>query len=274
MNDTSGDEDLSRGEIGNLIHKIMSDRFDPYNKHKSILKGTFDIQRFKNWWSESRWELTGARKKLRFVGIVRNLQRFDIAAAKAANALSNIVYHRKGSKKTCMADNVRGNMDDESSSTKEENLISKTGQFTQIIHALRQLLSSDRGTLFLVNHNDKTLVSCVHSGEEGPLEIKIPYDTGVAGYVRKTKLCLNVKDAYTSKYFNRSIDKQTGFRTKSILCGVIRHPRTKVVCGVVQLINKVNRMGKVSTYTRDDENVFLKFLRRLEDALSSTRSPM
>ncbi len=272
MGDTSGDGDLSRGEIGNLVHKIMSDRFDPYNKHKSILKGAFDIQRFKNWWSQSRWELVGARKKLRFVGIVRNLQRFDIAAAKAANALSNIVYHRKGSKKTCTVDNLKGNY--QSSSNEEENLIAKTGQFTKIMHALRQLLSSDRGTLFLANHNDKMLVSCVHSGEGGPLEIRIPWDSGIAGYVRKTKLCLNIKDAYTSKYFNRSIDKKTGFRTKSILCGVIRHPRTKVVCGVVQLINKVNQIGKVSTYTRDDENVFLKFLRRLEDALSSTRSPV
>ena len=153
-------------------------------------------------------------------------------------------------------------------------LMEKTQLFTEIMNSLRQLLSSDRGTVFLVNHHEKLLVSCVHSGEEGPLEIRIPWDSGIAGYVRKTRLCLNVKDAYGNKFFNRSIDKKTGFRTKSILCGVIRHPRTKVVCGVVQLINKIGRMGEVNTYTRDDENLFLKFLRRLEDALSHTRSPV
>ena len=49
----------------------------------------------------------------------------------------------------------------------------KTQLFTEIMNSLRQLLSSDRGTVFLVNHHEKLLVSCVHSGEEGPLEIRI-----------------------------------------------------------------------------------------------------
>ena len=242
----------------------------------------------RSWWKISRWELGGAKKKLRFVGIVRNLQRFDIAAAKAANALSNIVFNKEENKdekkKNGKNDMTTGKIEQSSSKSGTDNdhskensvhkLMEKTQLFTEIMNSLRQLLSSDRGTVFLVNHHEKLLVSCVHSGEEGPLEIRIPWDSGIAGYVRKTRLCLNVKDAYGNKFFNRSIDKKTGFRTKSILCGVIRHPRTKVVCGVVQLINKIGRMGEVNTYTRDDENLFLKFLRRLEDALSHTRSPV
>ena len=42
--------------------------------------------------------------------------------------------------------------------------------------------------------------------------------TGIAGYVAETGLTLNVADAYTDDRFNKAIDEQTGYVTRSILC--------------------------------------------------------
>ena len=43
-------------------------------------------------------------------------------------------------------------------------------------------------------------------------------DRGVAGHVASTGQILNIVDAYTDSRFNRDVDLQTGYRTKSILC--------------------------------------------------------
>ena len=42
--------------------------------------------------------------------------------------------------------------------------------------------------------------------------------TGIAGYVAETGQTLNVADAYTDDRFNKAIDEQTGYITRSILC--------------------------------------------------------
>ena len=41
---------------------------------------------------------------------------------------------------------------------------------------------------------------------------------GIAGYVAETGETLNVSDAYTDDRFNKAIDEQTGYVTRSILC--------------------------------------------------------
>ena len=43
-------------------------------------------------------------------------------------------------------------------------------------------------------------------------------DKGVAGYVASTGNILNIPDAYADNRFNRDVDKQTGYHTKTLLC--------------------------------------------------------
>ena len=62
--------------------------------------------------------------------------------------------------------------------------------------------------------------------------------TGIAGYVAETGETLNVRDAYNDPRFNRAIDEQTGYSTKSILCMPICI--RGLVIGVVQMVNKLN----------------------------------
>lgn len=61
---------------------------------------------------------------------------------------------------------------------------------------------------------------------------------GIAGYVAETAETLNVADAYTDPRFNKSIDEQTGYVTKNILCMPICI-RGQVI-GVVQMVNKTS----------------------------------
>ena len=66
---------------------------------------------------------------------------------------------------------------------------------------------------------------------------------GIAGHVAETGETLNVKDVATDPRFNRGIDEQTGYHTKTILCMPISI-RGQVI-GVVQMVNK-----KMGTFTK------------------------
>lgn len=105
-----------------------------------------------------------------------------------------------------------------------------------------QLLEADRATLFLVDDDRGELCSKVaQSGGGKPLDIRIPLSTGIAGHVATTGKPLNIHDAYNEPRFNREVDQQTGYRTRSILALPLlnRHNR---VFAVMQLINKAGDM--------------------------------
>jgi hypothetical protein len=76
-----------------------------------------------------------------------------------------------------------------------------------------------------------------------------PSQRSVASYVAFTRSTVNVDDAYAipgdKPYsFNPELDRQTGFRTVSMLVLPIRAP-TRAVLGVLQLINATNPGGEV-----------------------------
>ena len=279
--DVNRDGDLSRGEIGNLVHQLLSQRFDPYTKHAHMLKGSFTVARFEKWWRKARWEVCGIKNKLRFVSLIKSLKAFDIASQKAATAMQRLSQGEIGG--TCVprmqnSAGVKHQNDSNCNGTDvalPENFPHEPmmNNFAAVLNNLKKLLKTDRSTLFLVNYTDKTLWSAIVSEEERNLKIRIPWNLGIVGYVRESKMCLNVEDAYKCRYFNPKIDRETGYRTKSILCGVIRHPKNKRVVGVVQLINKFDKQRFITSFTKSDEGMFIRFLRRLEDALHGTIPP-
>ncbi|VDP82506.1 unnamed protein product [Schistosoma mattheei] len=65
---------------------------------------------------------------------------------------------------------------------------------------------------------------------------------------------LNIKDAYAHPLFYRGVDKETGFRTRNILCFPIKNEKDGIV-GVAQLCNKINH----PFFTRADEDVAKTF---------------
>jgi len=106
-------------------------------------------------------------------------------------------------------------------------------------------LDAERGSLFLNDPDTNELYSRVAQGNIRR-EIRLLNTSGIAGSVFTTGESLIIEDAYSDPRFNRSVDEQTGFVTKSILCVPIRTVKGQII-GVAQSLNK-----KKGNFTRSD----------------------
>jgi sigma-B regulation protein RsbU (phosphoserine phosphatase) len=116
-----------------------------------------------------------------------------------------------------------------------------------ILETALGIVNGERGTVYLIDEEKQELWSRVFKGTE-IIKIQLPIGKGIAGYVAATGDTLNIPDAYMDPRFNPEVDKQTGYRTKTILCMPMNNKDGKII-GVFQLLNK--RQG---LFTRDDEN--------------------
>ncbi len=112
-------------------------------------------------------------------------------------------------------------------------------------------LNADRCTVFLYDKESNELYSKVATGLDDVQELRIPADKGLAGHVVQTGETINIKDAYKDKRFNKSVDKKTGYRTKTILCMPIKNFNQEII-GVFQVLNKFDE-----TFTIDDEDLLV-----------------
>ncbi|NGZ06190.1 MAG: GAF domain-containing protein [Magnetococcales bacterium] len=95
---------------------------------------------------------------------------------------------------------------------------------------------AERGTLFLIDQATQELYSRVAQGDMAR-EIRIPMNHGIAGHVFSTGMGVIIPDAYADPRFDRSVDQETGFITRSILCAPVR-TASGVLIGVIQVLNK------------------------------------
>src|SRR5436309_12707829 len=120
-----------------------------------------------------------------------------------------------------------------------------------IVQAAARVVDADRCSLFLVDHERGELWTKVAQGlGMGMKEIRIPMDRGIAGAVASTNQPINIPDAYKDPRFNQNVDKQTGYKTRTILCVPMRSVEGEVV-GVLQALNKFD--GKA--FTDEDEEL-------------------
>ena len=123
------------------------------------------------------------------------------------------------------------------------------GTLDEVLQALVEMttteLNAERGSLFLNDADTNELYSRVAQGNI-QREIRILNTSGVAGYVYTAGEALIIADAYADDRFNRSIDEQTGFTTRNILCVPIRTVKGEII-GVAQTLNKRN-----SKFTKQD----------------------
>ncbi len=120
-----------------------------------------------------------------------------------------------------------------------------------IAEETKKALNADRCTVFLLDKETNEIWSKVALGM-GSHEIRFPSHLGLAGHVMQTGETINIRDAYNDDRFNKEIDKQTGYRTKTILCMPMRNMNHEIM-GVFQVLNKLGDM----VFTDDDESLLL-----------------
>ena len=107
------------------------------------------------------------------------------------------------------------------------------------------LLDAERLTIYAVDTKNQELYSIQKVGD-APKEIRVPKSfASIAGFTALSRKTINIKDAYDAaelaKFhpnlrFDQRWDKQSGFRTKSVLAVPIAFE--KYLLGVIQLINR------------------------------------
>ncbi|MCC6175320.1 MAG: GAF domain-containing protein [Chloroflexi bacterium] len=99
-----------------------------------------------------------------------------------------------------------------------------------------QVIDADRSSIFIYDEERHELWSRVALGV-GRQVIRFPADRGIAGHVLTTGVLINVADPYADPRFNPDVDRQTGYRTHSILCGPLRAGDGRSI-GVLQVLNR------------------------------------
>lgn len=123
-----------------------------------------------------------------------------------------------------------------------------------VMDEAQNLMQADRSTLFLLDRDRHELWSKVASADGSTLiEIRIPDNRGIVGYVASTAQNLNIANAYEDPRWDPSVDQQTGYKTRTILCMPIYNSEGTLI-GVTQLINK-----KQGSFTTSDEEFMRAF---------------
>jgi len=105
-----------------------------------------------------------------------------------------------------------------------------------IMNEAKMLVGAEAASVFLVDGSRQELYSSVNSTG---VELRIPFGAGIAGHVAMTGDTVIIDDAYADARFNKTIDRKTGFRTRTVLCAPLKARKGGVI-GVVQLINKTH----------------------------------
>jgi len=128
--------------------------------------------------------------------------------------------------------------------------------------AAQELLDADRCTFYTINHDVGTLHLI---NTDANIDIVLKLSQGIAGSVATTGRKVNIPDCYQDKRFDPSFDKQTGYRTVSMLvmpvfADITSRANKEKPIAVVQLINK--EKGDAVFDPTDEEllSVLLKFI--------------
>jgi len=124
--------------------------------------------------------------------------------------------------------------------------------FEHVMNDGTKLFQAERASLFMLDEEKNELWSQVATGVKGI--IKVDAKCGLIGASIKSGGIINVPDAYQDKRFNADVDKESSFRTKSVLAIPVNNEEGKII-GAIQILNKKMKDGSDSSFTADDERL-------------------
>ncbi len=133
---------------------------------------------------------------------------------------------------------------------------------SQVIDAAREVLSADRGTVYLYDAETDELFIKVATGIGG---VRFPADRGIAGQCAHCRQVLNIPDCYADPRFNPDIDRKTGYRTRCMITVPLIGIDDTLV-GVLQLLNKQD-----GVFDHNDERLALALGAQCAVALQRAR---
>ena len=99
-------------------------------------------------------------------------------------------------------------------------------------------LNSEAGTIWLLEKNSNRLFPMLNQGPTDISGITIENGQGIAGSVVKSGESIIVEDAGKDERFSRSVDEESGFITKSVICVPLKNSFETIGC--VQIINRMD----------------------------------
>ena len=101
---------------------------------------------------------------------------------------------------------------------------------------VRSIVGASRCSIFLVDAQGKELWTPVAHGLEGR-DLRIPLGTGIISHVVFSGRATRVADAYRDPRFDPSIDRMTGYKTRSVMAVPLKDREGRTL-GVFQVLNK------------------------------------
>ena len=141
------------------------------------------------------------------------------------------------------------------------------GVLRELVDVVTEQTKAERSSLFLNDGDTGELYTRIAQGDN-IREIRILNDSGIAGWVFSTAEGRIIDEPHDSPHFNKSIDEQTGFKTRSILCAPIKTVKGEVI-GVVQALNKKQGRKHIK-FTVDDLEFLQDIATQAAVALQST----
>jgi Nif-specific regulatory protein len=129
---------------------------------------------------------------------------------------------------------------------------------------LSEALRADRASIWLVDAEQGDLVTRVAMLPELPA-LRQPIARGIAGHVARTGEVVRIEDATSDPRFDPSVDRATGYTTRSMLVVPIREDARAPVRGVVQMLNREG-----GAFDDDDERYLIALATQLARALAMT----
>ncbi len=136
-----------------------------------------------------------------------------------------------------------------------------------IMRHANEVTNSVASTLMLLDDETGELVFSVPTGPKAEqlTDIRIPFGTGIAGWVAEHEQPALVPDAKKDTRFYEVIDKISDFETKSLLCVPIKS-KTKLI-GVLEVINKQDG----TAFTKQDTLLLSIFAHQAAVAIENAR---
>jgi len=135
-----------------------------------------------------------------------------------------------------------------------------------VMKSVKDVMHTEASSLVLLDPESNELYfNTVEGGSERVKSLRIGADQGIAGHVLQTKRTMVVNDVTKSKYFLKTVDRKTKFKTRSIICAPLI-TRNKVI-GVIQAVNKLNNQK----FSDEDQKLFDAFAHQVAVAIDNAR---